>query len=481
MEKSISQKANLLIWRLLIFLGVLVCIQVFVTSVVLGLIALGILIVALLCIYPLMKKVENIQIRAIAVASIIYAGLFLFTIVKGGTSYAIIEATFAVGICALYFNRASIKYFSVIVDVAIIIAQCIPGYNVLGEGSSVSIFIIHMCMLVFVQILLYFNVTWVEEIIQEVVKAEANSKETITTVEETVGILTQSVEEITAGNNENLLQCDKLTKAIKQMEEGSISQKEHIASVDGAVNGIIQQVNENLEVAKRISEHADQLNIHNRENLTQLCEANAEMSAAGNVMLGANQTVTDFEIKMKEVINVLEGIKTISDQTNLLALNASIEAARAGEAGRGFAVVAEEVRGLSVETKKTTEMIEVLINEVQSKIQEVIQAVTEGSHKVKEGRAIIESTLESFKVMQTSCEEIKGDTSYQYQLVERVEGLVKAVKENVERATKVTDEYQKTSEEITELQGIQQKQIMGMTDAIEKVQLQTVELDRIVK
>lgn len=481
MENIISQKADELNLKLMMVVGVVITIQAFMLKSVIGFLTVGIVLFTIATMYIITKKVQDSAKRAILIPLTMCVGVFIFGMVKNGVSYLILEIAFTVVCCALYFKKKSIIYYSVIINSIILLFQLIPGFSLIGQEENFSAFVMHFCMLIFIQIAIYCNTTWIEEIIYKVVSIQEEGQKTITTVEEAVGVLTNSVKDITAGNEENLVQCEKITEVIHQMKEGATDQKAHISDIDTAMEGVMQQVHITLDVAQKIEGRTNELNEHTLSNLAHLQKANEEMSTARNVMMDANQIVGAFQEKMQEIINVLDSIKSISDQTNLLALNASIEAARAGDAGRGFAVVADEVRGLSTEAKNTTETIAILIGEVQNRIQEVISSVNDGSHKVDEGRKVIEYTLESFKEMQNSFEGIKKDTSHQNELVERIQNLVQAAKENVERTTIITDEYQKTSEEITVLQEIQQNHIFNMTSAIKNVEEQTIELDKIIK
>ncbi len=82
-----------------------------------------------------------------------------------------------------------------------------------------------------------------------------------------------------------------------------------------------------------------------------------------------------LKLKSEEARGIVDVIINISSQTNLLALNASIEAARAGEAGKGFAVVADEIRNLSEQTRRETDNITAILNELISEANIVTEKV----------------------------------------------------------------------------------------------------------
>lgn len=86
-----------------------------------------------------------------------------------------------------------------------------------------------------------------------------------------------------------------------------------------------------------------------------------------------NEEIVSIRETAKEIIIILEYIRSIADQTKMLGLNAAIEAARAGDAGRGFGVVAEEIRKLSESSKDTATRIRVLTKSIEQKINVAIQ------------------------------------------------------------------------------------------------------------
>jgi len=98
----------------------------------------------------------------------------------------------------------------------------------------------------------------------------------------------------------------------------------------------------------------------------------------------------------KQISTFVQSIEDIAEQTNMLALNAAIEAARAGEAGKGFAVVAEEVRQLADQSRRFTEEIINLVENINVESQQAIQAMEMMRKVSKEQNEAVDSTNKAF-------------------------------------------------------------------------------------
>lgn len=217
-------------------------------------------------------------------------------------------------------------------------------------------------------------------------------------VKESVG---PAVASLRTGFND---QDQALTAAVETMEQVAVSARQ----LSDAATDQADAVAKSMSALEKVSRIVDQLGSlasdvrHDAELASQLVE-NGRTAMSHNQSAGqeveatvrlTSERLAQLGSRSQQIGQVVTLIQGIADQTSLLSLNAAIEAARAGEQGRGFAVVAEEVRKLADRSSQASQEIAKLIDEVESGIEQSLQAMDRTTASVASSAAQNEQMAE---------------------------------------------------------------------------------------
>lgn len=201
-----------------------------------------------------------------------------------------------------------------------------------------------------------------------------------------------------------------------------VYQFKNIEGLTDESNNLIQQVEALSKEGKLLMEKDNESAKSLKENINEL-----------------DVEISDLFSLSKKVTNVVDVVSTIASQINLLALNATIESARAGEHGKGFAVVANEVRNLSNLTKKSTEDIANLINEISVQIHNVNESVKKFNENIERNEVITESTLSFFNEIVKSVHQSREKSDIIFQEIKRSDSALNQINTSTLKVSETAD------------------------------------------
>ena len=212
-----------------------------------------------------------------------------------------------------------------------------------------------------------------------IAKLRISLRDMIGSVQHSIGVLTQSADELERSAALTSSESDKVGRAISEISGGAASQAEETETAMADIENmgrIISQMTGDISAMTQITSEMGRVGEDADRILGELSEFTKKTTEAVDAIAQQIQATND---SAQQIQKAVEMITSIADETNLLSLNASIEAARAGEQGRGFAIVATQIQKLAEQSSNSAQQIEqiirVLLNDAQMTVQTMDQVV----------------------------------------------------------------------------------------------------------
>ena len=269
-----------------------------------------------------------------------------------------------------------------------------------------------------------------------------SAKKTSTTVYETSTGLSSMAEETTASMSKVSMAVSEIAQGAMNLAENS---QETVTSI-GELSSKLDTISNVTSDMSNVSNNTKELSSEGIGIVNVLISKNSETMEA---TMKVADIVTNMNESVKKISTISDAITEITEQTNLLSLNASIEAARAGDAGTGFAVVASEIGKLAEQSKKSTEQITVLIEEIQEKADIVVQAMNGTKEINQEQNQAVTKTEKIFNDISASITDLTGKVIEVKSSVDEMQVHKQIFVTQIESTSAISEETAASTEEVT--------------------------------
>ncbi len=381
-----------------------------------------------------------------------------------------------IAMITLYFRKELIVIFAIFVNSGYLLMYLFRPQNLLSDNIALKEFVTVITLINGIMVLLFFLTKWGNELVEQADKKEEESKKLLNQLESTF----QTIEEGARSLNNNLGVVDTQLKGINEASLGIVDSVQQMATaiqeeaasvyrINESMTQSLQVVNRTIEISNGVVDKSGAMSKKVEDGWNKVNDVAVNMSTVSTAIGTTANTVNDLQTSLKEIIILLNNIKTIAAQTNLLALNASIESARAGEQGKGFAVVAENIRGLSEQSRKIADNISEVTTVILEKSENAARVSKEGEKATKEGMDIIREVACFFTDMKESYQKTNDELSRSMREIEIAAKNFIEVQEQITNVASISEENSASTQEILSIIEDESSQISQINSSVSQV------------
>lgn len=263
----------------------------------------------------------------------------------------------------------------------------------------------------------------------------------------------ESLEQSSSSINESLDAFNRLSLKIadasKEIAQGAGTQANVVENSLDIFNDLAGKI---ISSEEKVNDTVSMMNVLKENNDIGVASIHELTGKFKENIKSTEDAVREIEVlseKSALISNIIDTIHGIAQQTNLLALNAAIEAARAGEAGKGFAVVADEIKKLSEQSSESTQKIDEILKDVVNIVGATRDTMGYNSSIVEESSNKLNTTVDVFKVMIESSEEVIHTISLLNDELKNIAVLKESMQGSMQQLADISSESAVSTKEIS--------------------------------
>lgn len=263
----------------------------------------------------------------------------------------------------------------------------------------------------------------------------------------------ESLEQSSSSINESLDAFNRLSLKIadasKEIAQGAGTQANVVENSLDIFNDLAGKI---ISSEEKVNDTVSMMNVLKENNDIGVASIHELTGKFKENIKSTEDAVREIEVlseKSALISNIIDTIHGIAQQTNLLALNAAIEAARAGEAGKGFAVVADEIKKLSEQSSESTQKIDEILKDVVNIVGATRDTMGYNSSIVEESSNKLNTTVDVFKVMIESSEEVIHTISLLNDELKNIAVLKESMQGSMQQLADISGESAVSTKEIS--------------------------------